>query len=138
MLAAAAAGEPPDPAALTAKITSVRVKNANGTYSGSVIDVGTGKVLFSHSSRTPQIPASTMKVLTCAAALSILGAEHRFRTSVVSPKAGQIVLVGGGDPYLVTKAKAEDYVRRASIGDLARRTAAALSQRKITKVEAGL
>src|SRR5829696_9366275 len=37
VLAVAAAGEPPDPAALQAKITSVRVKNANGTYSGSVI-----------------------------------------------------------------------------------------------------
>ena len=137
VLAAAAAGEPPDAAALTTKITSVKVKNANGTYSGSVIDVGTGKVLFSHSSQTPLIPASTMKVLTCAAALSILGPEHRFRTSVVSPKAGQIVLVGGGDPYLATKAKTEDYVRRASIGDLARRTAAALSQRKITEVRLG-
>jgi serine-type D-Ala-D-Ala carboxypeptidase/endopeptidase (penicillin-binding protein 4) len=137
VLAAAAAGEPPDPAALKAKITSVRVKNANGTYSGSVIDVGTGKVLFGHSSRTPLIPASTMKVLTCAAALSILGPDHRFKTSVVSPKAGQIVLVGGGDPYLATKASAEDYAPRASIGDLARRTAAALSQRKITEVRLG-
>jgi serine-type D-Ala-D-Ala carboxypeptidase/endopeptidase (penicillin-binding protein 4) len=137
VLAAAAAGEPPDPAALKAKITSVRVKNANGTYSGSVIDVGTGKVLFGHSSRTPQIPASTMKVLTCAAALSILGPDHRFKTSVVSPKEGQIVLVGGGDPYLATKANAEDYTRRASIGDLARLTAAALIDRKISKVILG-
>ena len=137
VLAAAAAGEPPDPAVLRAEITSVRVKNANGTYSGSVIDVGTGKVLFGHSSRTPQIPASTLKVLTCAAALSILGPDHRFKTSVVSPKAGQIVLVGGGDPYLATKASAEDYARRASIGDLARLTAAALHQRKISKVRLG-
>jgi serine-type D-Ala-D-Ala carboxypeptidase/endopeptidase (penicillin-binding protein 4) len=137
VLAAAAVGNSPDAAALTAKITSVRVKNANGTYSGSVIDVGSGKVLFSHSSRTPRIPASTMKVLTCAAALSTLGPNHRFRTSVVSPKAGQIILVGGGDPYLATKAQSEDYIRRASIGDLARRTATALQQRKITEVKLG-
>ncbi len=137
VLAAAAAGKPPDAAVLAAKITSVRVKNATGSYSGSVIDVGSGDVLFSHSSGTPRIPASTMKVLTCAAALSILGPDHRFRTSVVSPTAGQIVLVGGGDPYLATKAKAGDYVRRASIGDLARRTAAALHQRKITTVGLG-
>jgi serine-type D-Ala-D-Ala carboxypeptidase/endopeptidase (penicillin-binding protein 4) len=137
VLAAAAVGKPPNAAALTAKITSVRVKDANGTYSGSVIDVGSGKVLFSHSSRTPRIPASTMKVLTCAAALSILGPDHRFKTSVVSPKAGQIVLVGGGDPYLATRASAEDYAPRASIGDLARRTAAALHQRKISKVRLG-
>ena len=137
VLAAAPPGKPPDAAVLTAKITSVRVKNANGTYSGSVIDVGSGKVLFSHSSGTPRIPASTMKVLTCAAALSTLGPDHRFRTSVVAPKAGQIVLVGGGDPYLATKAVPEDYVQRASIGDLARRTAAALQQRKITNVRLG-
>src|SRR5215212_7916852 len=63
VLAAAAAGEPPDPAVLRAKITSVRVKNANGTYSGSVIDVGTGKVLFGHSSGTPQILPPPWKVL---------------------------------------------------------------------------
>ena len=137
VLAAAAAGKLPDPAAVTAKITSVQVKDATGTYSGSVIDVGSGKALFSHSARTPRIPASTMKVLTCAAALSILGPDHQFTTSVVSPKARQIVLVGGGDPYLATKASAEDYARRASIGDLARHTAAALHQRKISEVRLG-
>ena len=59
------------------------------TYSGSVVDVGTGKVLFAHNAKKAYIPASTMKLLTSTAALSILGPTHRFTTTVVSPKAGQ-------------------------------------------------
>ena len=63
-----------------------------------------------------------MKLLTSTAALSILGPDHTFKTSVVSPKRGQIILVGGGDPYLAGKAGA-DYPRRATISGLARATA---------------
>ena len=64
-----------------------------------------------------------MKLLTSTAALSILGPEHRFTTSVVSPRAGRIILVGGGDPYLA-KTSAARVPKRASITDLAQDTAA--------------
>ena len=63
-----------------------------------------------------------MKLLTSTAALSILGPEHTFKTSVVSPQRGQIILVGGGDPYLARKGSA-DYPKRATITGLARATA---------------
>ena len=42
-------------------------------YSGSVIDVGTGKALFAHRAGAAQIPASINKILTSAAVLSVLG-----------------------------------------------------------------
>jgi D-alanyl-D-alanine carboxypeptidase/D-alanyl-D-alanine-endopeptidase (penicillin-binding protein 4) len=47
-------------------------------------------------------PASTMKLLTGTTAIRRLGADHRFVTRVVSDRAGDLVLVGGGDPLLAT------------------------------------
>jgi serine-type D-Ala-D-Ala carboxypeptidase/endopeptidase (penicillin-binding protein 4) len=44
-------------------------------------------------------PASTVKLLTAAAVLEGLGAEHRFET-VVRRQGRSLVLVGGGDPLL--------------------------------------
>ena len=45
-----------------------------------VIDAVTGQEIFDRSSRTPLVPASNMKVLTGAAALSMLGADYEFET----------------------------------------------------------
>ena len=49
------------------------------------------------------IPASTTKLLTSAAALETLGPEHTFSTRVVAGGRGRIVLVGGGDPFLMSE-----------------------------------
>ena len=136
VLAAAAPRVVPNTTALGNKIRAIKVKGMTGSYSGSVVEVGTGKVLYAHNAKSPQIPASTMKLLTATAALSILGPDHTFRTSVVSPQRGQIVLVGGGDPYLAKNGSA-DYPRRATITGLARATASKLKQDKITKVSVG-
>jgi serine-type D-Ala-D-Ala carboxypeptidase/endopeptidase (penicillin-binding protein 4) len=126
----------PNPTAVANKVGAIKVNGMTSSYSGSVVEVGTGKVLFAHNARSPQIPASTMKLLTATAALSILGPDHTFKTSVVSPQRGQIILVGGGDPFLARKGSA-DYPRRATITGLARATAAKLKQDKITKVSLG-
>jgi D-alanyl-D-alanine carboxypeptidase/D-alanyl-D-alanine-endopeptidase (penicillin-binding protein 4) len=77
-----------------------------------------------------------MKLLTSTAALSILGPDHTFKTSVVSPKRGQIILVGGGDPYLARKA-GSGYPKRATINGLARATASRLKHDKISTVSLG-
>ena len=136
VLAAAAPRVVPNTTALGNKIRAIKVKDMTSSYSGSVVEVGTGKVLYAHNAKSPQIPASTMKLLTSTAALSILGPDHTFKTSVVSPQRGQIILVGGGDPYLAKNGSA-DYPRRATITGLARATASKLKQDKITKVTLG-
>lgn len=55
------------------------------------------------------VPASTMKLATASVALEVLGPEHRWTTSVAvgapivdGTVTGDLVLVGGGDPLLVT------------------------------------
>ena len=136
VLAADAARAVPSKAAVANKIRAVKVKGMTGSYSGSVLDVGTGKVVYAHNATRGQIPASTMKLLTSTAALSILGPGHTFKTSVVSPKRGQIVLVGGGDPYLASKSRG-DYPKRATITGLARATAIRLKHDSIKKVTLG-
>jgi D-alanyl-D-alanine carboxypeptidase/D-alanyl-D-alanine-endopeptidase (penicillin-binding protein 4) len=57
----------------------------------------------------PLIPASNMKLLVAAAALDVLGADHRFTTSLIGNRVGGSIignlwLVGGGDPVLSTRA----------------------------------
>ena len=126
----------PNKAAVANKIRAVKVKGMTGSYSGSVVEVGSGKVVFAHNATRGYIPASTMKLLTSTAALSILGPEHTFKTSVVSPKRGQIILVGGGDPYLSSRSRA-DYPKRATITGLARATAGRLKHDKIKTVTVG-
>jgi serine-type D-Ala-D-Ala carboxypeptidase/endopeptidase (penicillin-binding protein 4) len=87
-------------------------------------------------------PASTLKLLTTATALQVLGPNYRFATSTVL--AGrQVVLVGGGDPLLARRslsptAQLQTGYDPASLSQLAARTAVALRQRHIHKVALGL
>jgi serine-type D-Ala-D-Ala carboxypeptidase/endopeptidase (penicillin-binding protein 4) len=136
VLAAVSPRVVPNKAKVAAKIRAIKVKGVGSTYSGSVLEVGSGKVLYAHNATRGYIPASTMKLLTSTAALSILGPDHTFKTSVVSPKRGQIILVGGGDPYLARKA-GSGYPKRATINGLARATASRLKHDKISRVSLG-
>ena len=66
-----------------------------------VTSLATGQVLYSSNATSGFAPASTTKVATAVAALSVLGPEARFRTRVVTGASpASIVLVGGGDPTL--------------------------------------
>ncbi len=72
-----------------------------------VVDEG-GAPLAVHGGDTALLPASTQKILTAAAALVVLGPEHRFTTRAVAVQAPQdgvvdkLYLVGGGDALLMT------------------------------------
>jgi D-alanyl-D-alanine carboxypeptidase/D-alanyl-D-alanine-endopeptidase (penicillin-binding protein 4) len=48
-------------------------------------------------------PASTLKLLTTMTAINRLGADHRFVTRVFVDPAGNLVVIGGGDPLLATQ-----------------------------------
>ncbi len=74
-----------------------------------VWDQQTRDVIFTRAPSRRVTPASTIKLLTSAAALSRLGPEHRFETRLLldgtqsgTDFIGDVWLVGGGDPSLST------------------------------------
>lgn len=96
-----------------------------GTFLGSVRNAATGEVLFDRSAATPARTASVMKVLSSAAALAVLGPDHRVPTTVVlGSQPGQVVLVGGGDITLAS-GTSNIYTDSASMVDLANQVNAA-------------
>lgn len=102
-------------------------KRLGGHVDVLVTDLASGRALYRHGSGTVT-PASTMKLLTSVAALESLGPSERFATTVRRVRgSNRIVLVGGGDPFLMSK-PSTDYVypQRANIHALAQRTAKAL------------
>ncbi len=77
----------------------------------TVHDARTGDEVFALNSDTPFNPASNTKIFTTAAALSVLGADFRFRTTLWSPAPttsasspgtldGNVFMQGSGDPSL--------------------------------------
>ncbi|MFF6997835.1 D-alanyl-D-alanine carboxypeptidase/D-alanyl-D-alanine-endopeptidase [Streptomyces sp. NPDC008313] len=99
---------------------------------GVVVDVATGERLYGRNVGDALIPASTTKIATAVAALSTAGPDHRITTRVVlEPGTEEVVLVGGGDPTLTARAKADGY---ASLRELADDTARALKKRHLGKV----
>ena len=66
-------------------------------------------------------PASTTKIATAVAALTVLPKDKRLRTTVVQgSRPGEVVLVGGGDPTLGGRWAARGYPGTASLRDLAK------------------
>lgn len=78
-----------------------------------VVDVLTGEEVFSRGADDLLVPASTMKVLTAAAALKTLGPAYRFTTDVytdadveLQPNGrlpGNLYVKGHGDPTFVVE-----------------------------------
>ena len=122
--ATASQGKLPNGATLLAKLRAVD-RSSVPRDGMVVIDPLTGTVVTGENADTLMPPASTFKLLTSAAVLAAYGPDHRFTTKVVAGTGNQIVLVGGGDPYLSGSTTAS-YPQRASISDLADATAKAL------------
>ncbi|MFE9425733.1 D-alanyl-D-alanine carboxypeptidase/D-alanyl-D-alanine-endopeptidase [Kitasatospora sp. NPDC006697] len=95
---------------------------AGAEVSVLVADAASGEVLYQHDADALLLPASTLKTVTAAAALELLGEGHRFTTRVLAAGPqngggrldGDLVLSGGGDPSL----------READLDALAARVAA--------------
>ena len=99
-------------------------------FSGVVSDPVTGEILWSRSGDQAVTPASVAKIMTGAAALSVLGADTRLSTEVrtgTSPTS--VVLVAGGDPTLsqLPKGSAGVYGEGPSLQALAEQTVAAIA-----------
>jgi D-alanyl-D-alanine carboxypeptidase/D-alanyl-D-alanine-endopeptidase (penicillin-binding protein 4) len=65
-----------------------------------VVSLKTGERLFEKNSNKLFIPASTMKLVTAAAALNVLGVDYRFETKLFFDEEGNLYLRGSGDPDL--------------------------------------
>jgi len=91
----------PSTAGIEAQLAGQLADPALAQFSGIVIDPDTGTVLWNKDSNSPQLPASTAKLLTGAALLTSVDPTSRFVTKVVAgDQEGDIVLVGGGDVTL--------------------------------------
>ncbi|WP_345639585.1 D-alanyl-D-alanine carboxypeptidase/D-alanyl-D-alanine endopeptidase [Streptomyces siamensis] len=97
-----------------------------------VVDVATGRRLYAKGADETQTPASTTKIATAVAALTAPGPDHRIKTrTVLEPDTKEVVLVGGGDPTLTARKKADGW---ADLRTLADRTADALKSRHLDRV----
>lgn len=129
-----APGPPPAGEELAAAIEAVPLDGLGGGLAGVVLDPATGATLYDRAGGTGAMPASTMKVLTAVAALEAYGPDHVFTTRVVRTAPDTVVLVGGGDPYLSTAARAADHPERATVEALAEATAARLRAEQRTRI----
>jgi len=81
-------------------------KEWGGTAGAMVIEVASGTVLASADEHTAMNPASNAKLATAAAALRVLGPDHRFLTGIYGKLSGDrvatLVLRGFGDPTLTS------------------------------------
>jgi D-alanyl-D-alanine carboxypeptidase/D-alanyl-D-alanine-endopeptidase (penicillin-binding protein 4) len=101
-------------------------------HAAVVVDAATGRRLYGTGGDRALTPASTTKIATAVAALSAMGPDHRLTTrAVLEPGGSRLVLVGGGDPTLTARKKADGW---ASLRTLATDTAKALRARGIHQV----
>lgn len=102
---------PSDPAARRAWLGARldELWNANplskAKISAIVVEADSGKTIYAHGEKTPLNAASNVKIVTSATALSLLGPEYRWRTTlaVVGPPGGPPLPAGGevnGDLYV--------------------------------------
>lgn len=92
-------------------INALRMQNIPaGGLSVYAEDLDSGEVLLSHNAELLRQPASTIKVLTTFVALDVLGPVYTWKTRAYANGTikngvltGDLVLVGGGDPYMVAE-----------------------------------
>jgi serine-type D-Ala-D-Ala carboxypeptidase/endopeptidase (penicillin-binding protein 4) len=110
---------PPPPAsraalmAESAALVDAALGAATGDW-GVLVTDEYGREVVAHLPDTPLLPASTLKVVTAASALETFGPSGRLYTfaeatapMVGGTLAGDLLLVGGGDPALAT----DEYAR---------------------------
>lgn len=128
------------PAGVSRALAPILKSGAFGPSLGVLVtSLGTGQVLYASNATSGFTPASTNKLATAAAALTVLGPTARLTTRVVlGPGAGSIVLVGGGDPTLAAgPPPASEYPQPATLAELARTTAQALRSRGEHQIQLG-
>ncbi len=75
----------------------IEAAEALGARTGVVVCDGEGRILWKSRATEAFAPASNMKLLTAAACIGGLGADHVFETAF-SLRAGRLVVAASGDP----------------------------------------
>ncbi|MFF5993773.1 D-alanyl-D-alanine carboxypeptidase/D-alanyl-D-alanine-endopeptidase [Lysinibacillus sp. KU-BSD001] len=122
----------PSPAHASVNISDMIMTSLGATNAGvSIRDSETGQILYQFNGNTPRKPASTLKLLTGAATLSLLGEQYRYHTSLYIDGSiskgtlnGNVYMKGSGDPTL-------QYTQLLAFAD-------ALKNKGITKVNGNL
>jgi D-alanyl-D-alanine carboxypeptidase/D-alanyl-D-alanine-endopeptidase (penicillin-binding protein 4) len=116
-------GASADPASCTVQALTGSWTTGTLHLSAAEVDGDAGEQLVDVRADEPAATASTMKVLTAAAAVEALGPDRRIATRVVQgARADTVVLVGGGDPTLSRLPSGTDgvYPDAPHLDDLAR------------------
>ncbi|WP_026903516.1 D-alanyl-D-alanine carboxypeptidase/D-alanyl-D-alanine endopeptidase [Pedobacter glucosidilyticus] len=86
-------------------IADEQLKHASVSF--TVTNVANGSSIFSAQPQLGMVPGSTLKVITAATALSVLGENYRFKTEIGYQGVlnngvlqGNIIIKGSGDPTL--------------------------------------
>lgn len=80
----------------------------HASFGIDLVDVSTGENVYELNSFQALIPASTLKLVSSATAIEVLGSNYQFETRICTTGEvdesgtlqGDLVLVGGGDPVL--------------------------------------
>ncbi|MFI6102522.1 D-alanyl-D-alanine carboxypeptidase/D-alanyl-D-alanine-endopeptidase [Lentzea sp. NPDC051213] len=120
LVKAVTAGAPaPTPQGVRQALTGPAGNSLLGTLTGSVVDPASGTALWQQGDTTPATPASSLKVLTAAAALLSLEKTDQLSTKVVQgAEPGTVVIVGGGDPTISGTPGSSVYPGAGSLDDL--------------------
>jgi D-alanyl-D-alanine carboxypeptidase/D-alanyl-D-alanine-endopeptidase (penicillin-binding protein 4) len=102
VLAAPPTGLPQTAAGVARKLAGPLTDRRLGArVSTTVVDAETGQVLLDRGAANSVTPASTAKLATSVALLSVADPDQRLTTRIVAgSRPGDVVLVGGGDPTL--------------------------------------
>ncbi len=120
LLQAAASGTVSSTALKRALAKALADKALGGRVSIAVVTPD-GRTVLDQGGSRPVTPASTAKLATAVAALTVLDPDLRLRTKVVrGPKPGEVVLVGGGDPTLGGRFATAGYPGTARLAGLAK------------------
>ena len=104
-----------------------------------IVKPGSIDTLYSRNAGRLFMPASNMKIITGSVALSLLGADYRYKTAFVTRGAirdgaldGDLIVIGRGDPTV------SDRAQQGDARTWMRRIADSLSARGIKRISGGL
>ena len=120
---------------IAAAAESLAADSRNTGNTSFVVQDLDGNVLYEMAGETGRLPASSIKILTSAAALYELGPNQTLPTTAIV-SGDRLYLVGGGDIYLASDYGDPDSITgRAGLADLADQVAADFETRGLSSVE---